>query len=123
MADALQLREIAQKLRQLQQSSPIAPDGLDDWYTSARRFTEWQYATFPSIRLPSQVVFYLHDADIRVKDPEYRKNQDEVLNTIIASLERGTVPESSGVTASFHPRWLGAVGLVILAVFLYWVAR
>ncbi|QNP40177.1 hypothetical protein [Lysobacter solisilvae (ex Woo and Kim 2020)] len=67
-------------------------------------------------------MFYLHDADIRVKDPEYRKEQDEALGEIIASLEQGIVPEPSGQTITVHPRWLGAIALVILAV-VVWVAR
>jgi hypothetical protein len=123
MADASQLMEIARELRRLQQSSPTSLENLDSWYASARRFTNWQHSTFPDVHLPSQVMFYLHDADIRVRDPEYRKDQDEALDGIILSLERGIVPmSSSGGSLSFHPRWLGVTALVILAVVL-WVAR
>ena len=122
MANPSQLKEIAQELRRLQQSSPISRDGLDSWYAAGRQFVKWQHSTFPDVHLPPQVMFYLHDADIRVKDPEYRKDQDEVLAEIITSLERGIIPESSGRTIAFHPRWLGAIALVILAV-VVWVAR
>jgi hypothetical protein len=122
MASQSQLREIAQELRRLQQSSPVSRDGLDSWYAAGREFVKWQHSAFPNLQLPPHVMFYLHDADIRVKDPEYRKGQDEVLNEIIANLEQGIVPESPGRAITLHPRWLGAIALVILAV-IAWVAR
>ncbi len=122
MANPSQLKEIAQELRRLQQSSPISRDGLDSWSAAGRQFVKWQHSTFPDVRLPPQVMFYLHDADIRLRDPEHRKGQDEALDEIIASLERGIVPESPGRTIAFHPRWLGAIALVILAV-VVWVTR
>ncbi|MFC5577520.1 hypothetical protein ACFPOA_05745 [Lysobacter niabensis] len=123
MTNAAQLKEIAQELRRLQQSSPVSRDGLDAWYADGRRFVEWQHSKFPDVRLPPQVMFYLHDADLRVKDSEYRMAQDEALGEIIVSLENGSVPESSGgLSLSFHPRWLGAVALVVVAI-IYWVTR
>jgi hypothetical protein len=68
-------------------------------------------------------MFYLHDADLRVKDSEYRTAQDEALDQIIVSLENGLVPESSGgLSLSLHPRWLGAVALVVVAI-VYWATR
>ena len=122
MANPSQLKEIAESLRQLQQSSPTTSDEVGNWSAAARRFTNWHLTAFPDVRLPTQVMFYLHDADIRVKDPEYRKNQDEMLSKAIASLERGVVPDSPGKSIILHPRWLGAVALVILAI-VGWVAR
>jgi hypothetical protein len=124
MTNAAQLREIALELRRLQQTSPASRDGLDGWYADGRRFVEWQHSKFPDVRLPPQVMFYLHDADLRVKDPEYRVAQDEALDEIIVSLENGAVPEpGGGLSFSFHPRWLGAVGLAVLAIIFYWVTR
>ena len=63
---------------------------------------------------------YLHDADLRAKDPDYRLAQDEMLNGIISDLERGSVPQSTGAILSFHPRWIGVAALFVLAV-VYWV--
>lgn len=59
---------------------------------------------------------YLHDADIRLKDPEYRIFQDEMMTGIISALESGSVPASTGTTLSFHPRWLGAIAVVVIAI-------
>jgi hypothetical protein len=124
MTDGSQLKDIARELRRLQQSSPTRREDLHNWYADARRFTDWEHSTFPDVRLPSLVMFYLHDADLRVKDPEYRKSQDEALDELIVSLEQGIVPESrGGGSISFHPRWLGAAALVTLAAILYWAAR
>lgn len=122
MANPSQLKEIAQELRRLQQSSPVSRDDVDSWSAAARRFTDWQRSTFPDVQLPSHVMFYLHDADIRVRDPEHRTEQDKVLGEIIVSLERGIVPDSPMRTIAFYPRWLGAIALVILVV-IGWVAR
>ena len=33
-------------------------------------------------------MFYLHDADIRVKDEDYRKDQEAALSDLIAMMEK-----------------------------------
>lgn len=68
-------------------------------------------------------MFYLHDADIRMKDSNYRETQNEALDEVISCLERGIVPESRAGTISLHPGWLGAIALVVLAVIFYWLVR
>lgn len=68
-------------------------------------------------------MFYLHDADIRIKDSNYRKTQDEALDEVISCLERGIIPESRTSAISLHPSWLGAIALVVLAVIFYWLVR
>ena len=122
MAIASPLAEIAKELSRLQRSSPTHARDLEAWDAAGREFVRWQHTTFPEIRLPPQVMFYLHDADIRMKDADYRKVQEEVLTEIIRELEAGRVPESSTKTVTFHPRWLAmAVGL-LLALFV-WLVR
>lgn len=116
MTEAAHLREIAQRLRVLQMTSPVHGDDLDRWYAEGRKFTDWQLTQFPEVKLPPQVMFYLHDADLRAKDSEYRATQDRALDEVIASLERGLVPPSTGLTITFHPRWLGALALVLVTV-------
>lgn len=103
MISAVNLREIAHALRRLQRSSPTDPEGLTDWYADGRRFVEWQHSNFPGVRLPSQVMFYLHDADIRMKDSNYRETQNEALDEVISCLERGIVPESRAGAISLLP--------------------
>src|SRR5687768_10077257 len=108
MTHIQQLRQIASQLRELQRTSPTSMTDLVAWDASARKFTQMLHSQHPEVRLPAQVMHYLHDADIRVKDPERRLAQDEMLNGIIADLEQGNAPLSAGTTLSFHPRWLGA---------------
>ncbi|WP_454832686.1 hypothetical protein [Pseudoxanthomonas wuyuanensis] len=115
------LREIARRLRQLQRASPTSKDGLDAWYSDARGFAKWLESQPAAVDLPEQVWHYLHDADIRVKDPERAAEQNEMLTGIIASLEQGTVPDSVGVTVSIHPRWLGVFALILVAIIAYCV--
>lgn len=66
---------------------------------------------------------YLHDADIRIKDPEYRASQEAMIAGIITDLESGIVPASNSTTLSFHPRWLGAIALVVLVIIYLVVFR
>ena len=118
MADIQQLRVVAEQLRELQRTSPTDAAGLADWDASARKFSGQL-----SLPLPPQVMHYLHDADIRIKDPEYRKSQDEMMVGIISELEADTVPASASTTLSFHPRWLGAIALAVLAIIYLAVFR
>ena len=114
MANLQQLREAAEQLRQLQRDSPTQASDVPAWEAAARKFSESL-----SISLPPQVMHYLHDADIRLKEPAYRTAQDEILSKIISDLEAGTLSAPSALSITFHPRWLGVVALVAAAV-IYW---
>lgn len=122
MATAQQLQAVAKQLRELQRTSPTDALGLSAWDASARAFTQELCTRYPDISLPAGVLHYLHDADIRVKDAQYRISQDEMLGNIVSDLERGIIPESTCASLSLHPRLLGAAALVLLAA-LYWVAQ
>lgn len=121
--DASKLREIAAGLRQLRRSSPIAEQALPEWNEQSRRFAGRLTGDFSAVDLPEEVWHYLHDADLRIKDPDYKQTQDQTMDEIIADLERGIVPAPRGTVVSVHPRWLGAAGLVLVLLVLYWVAR
>lgn len=123
MTQVQYLREIVGQLRDLQRTSPAVVADLPAWEASAREFTRQLHTKYPDIDLPIQVMHYLHDGDVRIKDPEFRLTQDEMLNGIIADLERGAIPPSMGVTVPFHPRWLGAAALVVLAAICWIIVR
>ena len=108
------LLEVAQALRRLRQADPQHPRDVAAWEAQAREFTRWHLGRWPDIDLPPQVMFYLHDADIRVREPEYRSAQDEMIDDLIASLERGIVPASTTRQVTIHPRWLGVLALIVL---------
>jgi hypothetical protein len=120
MTHAQQLSEITNQLRELQRTSPTSMADLAAWDTSARLFTQQLSSQHPELQLPAQVMHYLHDADIRVKDPEYRLAQDKIINGIITDIEQGSIPLSMETNMSFHPRWLAAAALLLLTL-LYWV--
>lgn len=109
--DSFQLQEIARKLRRLVQTSPKDVDALAEWNANARKFSE--EVTIP---LPAEVSHYLHDADIRIKDPAYRKQQDEMIARIISSLDGGRIPPSRYVRLSV-PLWL--LCATILSLFMF----
>ena len=119
MDSVARLRDVATRLRALQASSPTTSDALNAWNGETRGFEEWLEAEVPGLRLPAQVWMYLHDADIRVKDPAYRAAQDEMLDRIISEFECGRVPESTGIAIPLNLRWLGVGGLLLLAVAVY----
>ena len=61
-------------------------------------------------------MFYLHDADIRLRDAQYRLTQDEAIDVLIADLERGWMMDSdkhAGCTLTLA--WLGVGALISLA--------
>jgi len=121
--DASQLREIARELRRLQRSSPGTNDAMPAWYEESRRFADDLALHFSGVDLPEEVWHYLHDADLRAKDPGYRRMQDQAIDAVIADLERGVVPPPRGATITFHPRWLGAAGVALVCLLIYWMTR
>jgi hypothetical protein len=66
-----------------------------------------------------EVIHYVHDADLRIRDPAYRAMQDRMMGEIIAALESGRLPGPTGTPFSVHPRWLGAAALIVVAI-LHW---
>jgi len=111
MADQQQLQEIAKQLRELQRTSPTDRADIASWDASARKFYRELH-----VPLPPKVMHYLHDADIRIKDPDYKKAQDEMIAGVISDLESGVIPSSTGRSLLFHPRWIGVTALVVLAI-------
>ena len=69
-------------------------------------------------------MFYLHDADIRLRDAEYRLTQDDAIDALIADLERGRLPDTDTHVGGTLPlTWLGVGTLTSLATlwFFLWL--
>jgi len=81
-------------------------------------FTAWMHEKHPTVRLPKIVMFYLHDADIRFREPEYRTLQDEQMDALIAQLEQGQIPAETYSGCAISLGWLGAAALVVLMALL-----
>jgi hypothetical protein len=114
-----QLREVAKALRELQITSPVDASGIDAWSAEARRFTARVHSQHPDLSLPSDVMFYLHDADVRTKDAEVRAKQNEALDRIIQCLEFGNVPASRTNSVAIDLRVLMAA--LIAGGLLIWL--
>lgn len=121
--DTLQLREIASELRRLQRSSADTTGELARWHEEGRRFTRRLSSDFAGVDLPEAVWHYLHDADLRAKDPRYRQMQDQALDEVIADLERGVVPIVRSATVTLRPRWVGAAVVAFVCLLMYWMTR
>ena len=116
------LREIASELRRLKAISPTEKTGLTSWYaTTVPAFNTRMHERFPDVRLPKVVMFYLHDADVRVRDAEYRTTQEEALDSLIDGLEKGRLPATDTHSGCALPLGrLGAGALLVLAT-LWWL--
>jgi hypothetical protein len=81
-----ELRAIAAELRELLESSPRTEDGVAAWtemaYAAYRRLLD----EYPDVRLPIQVMHFVHDADVRARDPEYREYQEHLMAEIVMNL-------------------------------------
>ena len=86
------LATLATKLRKLIEKEPKTKEDLESWYQAAKMF-ETEVAPIDNDRLPHFVDHYLSDADIRLKDVAYRKEQEKRIWAIIHALERGEVPD------------------------------
>ena len=109
------LRNIAAQLRGLLETSPRAESTVETWTEHANVVYAGLQRDFPEVRLPIQVMHFVHDGDIRARDPDYRQRQERVMRGLISALEQGTVPQRSGLTLTFTTRGL-AISVFILAV-------
>lgn len=112
-------------LRRLIASSPTTEDGIDAWTAEADEVHRTLVSEYPNVRLPVEVMHYVHDADIRVRAPEFAATQDLKLESYIRDLESGVLPHSDmtritlglfgkGVTLGCSTTLLWVVGFLIL---------
>ncbi len=83
---------LAKELRQLTQQEPKLKSELKAWHETAQEFRKKLTSINQDI-LPHFVWHYLDDADIRLKDPAYKADQNKRMQAIISALERGEVPD------------------------------
>ena len=119
MASRSDLTNIASVLRRLVETSPQTADGVEAWAASAREADAQIRTDYPHVELPSAVMQFMHDADIRVKDQAMRNAQLSAVRDIISCLERGEVPgdRSATIRVSLRGAIIGA-GLIFIVVIL-----
>jgi hypothetical protein len=119
MASRKDLASIADTLSRLVESSPQSAEGLGAWYAAAREADTQIRSRYSDVQLPAIVTHFMHDADIRIKDPVFRDSQLAAIRAVILSLERGVIPHDRTVTIRVSLR--GAIivlGLLVTAVLL-----
>lgn len=78
-------------------------------------FNAWMQQRFPDMHLPKIVMFYLHDADVRLRDTEYRRVQDDAVDALIAELEQGEFPDAPSHSGCAFPlTWLAVAAVIAL---------
>jgi len=103
----------------LKSRSPSDAAGLQAWHASTvPGFNARMHEKFPAAHLPKIVMFYLHDADIRLREPAYRAMQEEQIDALIEQLERGCLPAATHDGCAISLGTLGAGALVVLMALL-----
>ena len=87
------IREVGRRLRELSDSQPLNKTALRIWQGQAQEFQRFLEGS-PDLAgsIPHFVWHYLADADIRLKDPEYRQTQQSTVEGILGFLESGEIP-------------------------------
>lgn len=90
---ARDLQILGLKLQSLIERGPDDKAGLDEWYKDAMdvwRFIQRNEGL--SNEMPAIVWHFLSDADIRLKDEEYRREQIGEISEIVRKLKHGQLP-------------------------------
>jgi hypothetical protein len=85
-------REFGQRLRRLAEWRVGEKRNLKAWYAAAHEVADWAQATPSVAEVPHFFWHYISDADIRLKDLDYARLQDERVWELIAILESGAFP-------------------------------
>ena len=91
-SQAQDLAAVAAQLRHLVQSSPRTEDSVETWSAYASEVHRELETKYPRLRLPVEIMHYVHDADIRVREPDYAASQNRAMESFIQHLEAGVVP-------------------------------
>ncbi|HEU0154168.1 MAG TPA: hypothetical protein VFQ84_12575 [Arenimonas sp.] len=102
-------------------SSPLDRSLLPAWRQEADAFAERLGAEFCAVDMPEEVWHFLHDADIRAKDPRFREIQIQMIHELIQELENGIVPEPRGATLTVRPRSLLVVAALLVGSVAIWL--
>ena len=122
MGASSQLQEVARELRRLLDTSPTETSQLPAWYEQSRILASRLNSDFAAVDLPEEVWHFLHDADTRLKDPEFGLTQSTMSRAIVGDLESGIIPEPRGSHVSVDFRWLIVAGASVAAVAFAWFA-
>jgi hypothetical protein len=95
---------------------------MDAWEQTSAGIEQRLKTEFSDIQLPIQVMHYLSDADVRVRDEAYCSTQTRFMQEFIAELEQGSVPQSRGITVSLSP-WSIVLTVVFVGALLLFVSR
>ena len=93
MPSSSEIQEVGRRLRKLSDSPPSDGSSLEQWTRDAQEIQR-HLASDPrlSAAIPHFVWRYLSDADIRLRDFEYRISQQSTMEEILVSLEAGVIP-------------------------------
>jgi len=98
------IRELRGLLSGLLDKDVSTGDRLRDWYVDARHVQDALISVDglgPFV--PELVWHYLVDADIRAKDSAYREQQEALLRSFVALLEKDKIPDEASVRLHAMP--------------------
>ena len=132
--DQRDLAAVAAELRRLVESSPATEDAVEAWSAHACEVMRQVGTRYPNLTLPVEVLHFIHDADVRVRDPEHAASQNQVMEGFIRDLESGVLPRGNmavlsidlpgrTLTLSSSPLLLVSLGLLLFTVAALLIAR
>lgn len=92
MTQAEAITEVACRLRQLRGLRVERQEGLRSWYTAAHELERFIGQAPLGSPFPEVLWHYLSDADIRLKDEEYRTLQEQFADKALDILDVGRMP-------------------------------
>ena len=85
--------ELADRLERLLHLQLAQPSDVDPWIDASDEVQSWLDVHTDELpfELPTHLMFYFHDPDIRAREPEYKTHQEKAVRRLIRQL-RGEEP-------------------------------
>ena len=85
--------ELAERLERLLELPLDGPPDVDPWTDACGEVQSWldAHAHQLPFEMPTHLMFYFHDPDIRAKEPDYKAKQEKAVRRLIRQL-RGDEP-------------------------------
>jgi hypothetical protein len=99
----LRRKEFADRLEGLLLVPLNAPSDVERWTDARYELESWIASHADELPdVPSFLMFYFHDPDIRVEEPEYKATQELAIRNFIHKLRQAAQPDDQPHNASQH---------------------
>jgi hypothetical protein len=80
--------ELAARLERLLELPLTNSSDVEPWILACAKVQSWLYTHSDKLpfEMPSLLMFFFHDPDIRVRDPDYKQAQEQQIHRLIRQL-------------------------------------